>query len=63
MKVTKSVQTHTSDKKSGTRYIWITRYGIETGSDLESNDTAGSVKNFPRTFIPMSELEETLAGE
>ncbi len=58
--MTSSKQTRMSDKKAGTRYVWITRYETETGSDPESNDTTGSTKNFPRTFIPMEELEESL---
>lgn len=54
--------TQNSDEKPGTRYAAATRYEIDTSGDLESNGT-GSVKNFPRTFIPMDELEESLSGE
>jgi len=51
-------QTLKSDGKPGTRYVFLTRYDIETGTDPESNDAIGSTKNFPSTFIPMRELEE-----
>lgn len=61
--MTSSRSTQMSDQKAGNRYIWLTRYENEASIDPESNDTAGSVKNFPRTFIPMEELEElSIAG-
>lgn len=61
--MTNNEQTQLSDNKSRTRYVCLTRYEMETGSDWESNDSAGSMKNFPRAFIPMEELEESLSGE
>lgn len=61
--MTSSNETQMSDRKAGTRYIFLTRYETETSSDRESNEATGSTKNFPRAFIPMSELEEPLAGE
>lgn len=52
-----SKPTQGSEKKSGTRYIRITKYEDET-SGVGRNDTS-SMKNFPRAFIPMKELEES----
>jgi hypothetical protein len=47
-----------NDEKSGTRYVWLTRYQVEgSGLGNGSNDT-GSMKNFPTAFLPMQELEE-----
>jgi hypothetical protein len=54
--------TQNSDENPGTKYLYITRYEVETSGDLESNG-AGSIKNFPRTFIPMKELEESAPAE
>lgn len=67
--MTNSKQTQNSDAESPTRYgpltryFLLTRYETETGNDRESSDTTGSTKNFPRTFIPMEELGESLLGE
>jgi hypothetical protein len=41
-----------------TRYFILTKYEREIGGYSESNDAADSIKNFPGTFIPMTELEE-----
>jgi hypothetical protein len=51
-------QNRNSDAKSGARYVWLTRYENEASRDLE-NSGSGSIKNFPKTFIPMKELEES----
>jgi hypothetical protein len=56
------MMTQNSDEKPGTKYLFITRYEVETSGDLETNGTS-SVKNFPRTFIPMKELEESTPAE
>ena len=57
-----SKNTQFSDKQPGTRYFVFTRYD-ETGGELESNGTTGSMKNFPRVFIPMEELQESSLEE
>jgi hypothetical protein len=49
-------------EKSRTKYGPFTRYEGGTGADPESNEAAGT-KNFPSTFIPMTELEESPAAE
>jgi hypothetical protein len=58
MKMTNEKQTLSADQKSRTRYVWITRYETEA-SALEGKDAPGNMKNFPRTFIPRNELEES----
>jgi hypothetical protein len=63
MKMTNSNRAQSFEKKPRTRYIRLTKYELETGCDRESKDGAGSMKNFPRAFIPMEELEESLSDE
>jgi hypothetical protein len=58
MKVTNDKETQGADEKCGTKYGWITKYEVETGDGLGNNDM-GSMKNFPRAFIPMKELSES----
>jgi hypothetical protein len=62
-KMTNSKQSQRSDEKSGSRYISLRRYEANAGSDPARNDTNGSMKNFPREFIPMKELEESPLGD
>lgn len=50
-------------KEPRTRWGPLTRYESETSIGLESHGTPSSMKNFPRTFIPMRELEETPMDE
>jgi hypothetical protein len=59
MKMRNSEQTQVPDEKSGTRYILVARYENRTSGDLESNLAAGNMKNLPRTFISMNELDES----
>ena len=56
--MTNSLPNHSSSKESGARYILFTRYDIEGDTDPEGSETSGTVKNFPKTFIPMKELED-----
>ena len=56
--MTNANETHGADRKATTRYIWVTRYEGEP-SGLERNDDASSIKNFPRAFLPMRELEDS----
>jgi hypothetical protein len=61
--MTNKTQTRNPVKAPRTRYFVLTRHEGETGDDPETNETAGGTKNFPSTFIPMSELEESPAAE
>jgi hypothetical protein len=57
MKMTNEKQDRNSVKEARTRWSPSTRYEIEISGGLESNEAAGNMKNFPRTFIPTNELE------
>jgi hypothetical protein len=60
--MTNDKQNRNPVKAPRTRYVLFTRYEGDTGSDPESNEAAGT-RNFPSTFIPMVELEESSAAE
>lgn len=55
--VTEHERIRNTDRKSGSRFIYITRFEGETSGESE-NDDRGSMKNSPLGFIPMAELEE-----
>lgn len=49
-----------AEQRAVTRYGWLTRYDGDPSGDREGEDT-GSMKNFPKAFLPMSELDESRA--
>lgn len=59
--MTKSEQSQDSTTP-GTRFAWFSKYEDAPG-ELQNDHSIGSVKNFPKAFIPMEELEESKSGE
>lgn len=46
------------EKHAVTRFLILTKYDGE--SSIEQESDTGGMKNFPKAFIPMRELEESL---